>query len=264
MQNRLPPRLKRAIVGHNRRFRPGYSKLMSDRPPSSPKFAKPGATANQIVRVITDAWRSTNASLQRFSRQHGTAPWHAIGEEISVSIGRSGLAWGIGLHPPPPNPERRKQEGDGCAPAGVFAITTLFGEAGTDSAFAQSARLPYRCTSARLKCVDDPASRYYNQLIDQDKVNEVDWHSHEEMLRSDERYVIGAVIEHNAASCPGSGSCIFLHVWQAAGVPTAGCTAASLTDMTDICTWLDAARHPLIVQLPEAEYRRYREDWDLP
>lgn len=218
----------------------------------------------QILRVLAADWCSDTATLQRFTRQHRAQDWQAFGDEIPVSLGRSGLAWGIGLHPQPQAPERRKQEGDGCSPAGIFAITALFGEAEPESAFAQSARLPYRCASTRLKCIDDTASRYYNRVIDQETVDAVDWRSHEEMQRDDERYVIGAVIAHNAACLPGQGSCIFLHVWQAAGVPTAGCTAASLADMTEICGWLDAACNPLIVQLPEAEYRRRRKAWDLP
>lgn len=226
--------------------------------------ALPVAGACQMLRVVADEWSSTVATLRRFDRPHAAASWRAVGDDISVSLGRSGLAWGIGHHPPPRTAERRKREGDGCAPAGVFAITALFGEAGPESAFVQSARLPYRCASASLKCVDDPASRHYNRIMDEATVDIVDWQSHEDMLRDDERYVIGAVIAHNAAGRPGEGSCIFLHVWQAAGVPTAGCTAASLADMTEICGWLDAARHPVIVQLPAAEYRRRREAWRLP
>lgn len=222
------------------------------------------ANSCQILRVLAAEWRSSTAILQRFARRHRAQAWQAVGDEIPVSLGRSGLAWGIGLHPPAPASERAKREGDGCATAGIFTITALFGEAGPESAFVQSARLPYRCASAHLKCIDDAASRYYNQVIDQGTVDAVDWRSHEEMLRDDERYAIGAVIAHNAACQPGQGSCIFLHVWQAAGVPTAGCTAASLADMTEICAWLDATRNPLIVQLPEAEYRRHREAWGLP
>ena len=63
---------------------------------------------------------------------------------------------------------------------------------------------------------------------------------------------------------PGAGSCIFLHVWQDAAMPTAGCTAASLANMSEVCAWLDATANPLLVQLPQAEYIRYRQAWALP
>jgi L,D-peptidoglycan transpeptidase YkuD (ErfK/YbiS/YcfS/YnhG family) len=217
-----------------------------------------------VLLVVAEDWASTTATLHRFSREQPDSAWQTQGHAIQVSLGRAGLAWGIGLHPAPGSGEPVKREGDGCAPAGIFAITALFGAADAGSPLAQSARLPYLCATGDLKCIDDPASRYYNRVVDQRTVDAVDWHSHEEMRRNDERYAIGAVIAHNSACQPEAGSCIFLHVWQAAGVPTAGCTAAALADMTEICQWLDAAAHPLLVQLPAAEYRRFRADWCLP
>ena len=85
------------------------------------------------------------------------------------------------------------------------------------------------------------------------------------MLRADARYALGAVVAHNAAlPLAGCGSCIFLHVWQAPGVPTAGCTAMALADMSAIAGWLDGAATPVLVQLPQAEYERWRAAWGLP
>lgn len=224
----------------------------------------PLASSRQLLVVRAADWASTTARLQRFARDEPTAVWQAYGGAIKVSLGRAGLAWGSGLHHATGGDQPAKREGDGKAPAGIFAITELFGEAEAGSQFAQSARLPYRCATGDLKCIDDPASRYYNQVIDQREVDTVDWHSHENMLRDDERYAIGAVIAHNSACRPEAGSCIFLHVWQAEGMPTAGCTAAALADVTEICLWLDAAAAPLLVQLPQAEYDRYRQAWALP
>jgi L,D-peptidoglycan transpeptidase YkuD (ErfK/YbiS/YcfS/YnhG family) len=234
------------------------------RPPAPSTASNPLANAYQVLRVVAADWTSTTATLQRFAREHCAQDWQSVGRPVSVSLGRSGLAWGIGLNPATNVCERRKQEGDGCAPAGIFAITALFGDAAADSPFAQSARLPYRCATGDLKCVDDPASRYYNQMVDPRTVDAIDWHSHEEMRRNDERYAIGAVIAHNSDCRPGRGSCLFLHVWQAEGIPTAGCTAGSLADITEICAWLDTAANPLLVQLPDAEYRFHKAAWGLP
>jgi hypothetical protein len=47
-------------------------------------------------------------------------------------------------------------------------------------------------------------------------------------------------------------------------VPTAGCTALALADMSEIAGWLDGAAGPLLVQLPQAEYERLRAPWGLP
>ncbi|MCG2577267.1 hypothetical protein LZ012_09705 [Dechloromonas sp. XY25] len=224
----------------------------------------PLASSRQLLVVTASDWASTTATLQRYARDEPNAVWHAYGSPIKVSLGRAGLAWGSGLHPATGRGQPAKREGDGRAPAGIFAISALFGEANAGSPFAQSARLPYLCATGDLKCVDDPASRHYNRVVDQRTVDTVDWNSHEEMRRTDERYAIGAVIAHNSECRPAAGSCIFLHVWQAEGVPTAGCTAAALAELSEICLWLDAAACPLLVQLPAAEYRRYQVAWGLP
>jgi L,D-peptidoglycan transpeptidase YkuD (ErfK/YbiS/YcfS/YnhG family) len=229
-----------------------------------PATPSPLAGSRQLIRVLAADWQSTTAQLQRFARNRADAEWQPVGAAIPVTLGRSGLAWGLGLHPASAHAAACKREGDGCAPAGIFALTALFGTADPESQLAQSAGLPYRCATGDLKCVDDPASRHYNQIVDQSQVAEIDWTSCEDMRRPDTRYAIGAVVAHNPAHRPGAGSCIFLHVWQDAATPTAGCTAAALAEMTTVCTWLDAVARPLLVQLPQAEYDRHRQTWALP
>jgi L,D-peptidoglycan transpeptidase YkuD (ErfK/YbiS/YcfS/YnhG family) len=175
------------------------------------------------------------------------------------------LAWGRGLHAEVGGLLREKREGDGCAPAGIFPLTALFGYAATDSHFARAAKLPYMEATPDLKAIDDPSSQFYNQIVDQSVVAEPDWHSSEDMLRSDQRYAVGAVVAHNREPAePGAGSCIFMHVWEKEGAPTAGCTAMSLDDMTEIAGWLDGAASPVLVQLPQMEFERLRAGWQLP
>lgn len=182
---------------------------------------------------------------------------------MPVSLGRAGLAWGRGLHPALLG--RMKREGDGRAPAGIFAIGALFGYAAPDSPFARAVKLPYLHASANLKAIDDPASGHYNRIVDRTAIAQPDWASCEDMLRDDSRYAVGAVVGHNVAPVvAGAGSCIFLHVWAAPGVATAGCTAMSLADMTQVAGWLDGACMPLLVQLPRAAYACLRGPWGLP
>lgn len=224
----------------------------------------PTAVSCQLLVVIAEDWASTLGRLQRFVRSGVDRPWQLVGLPVAVSLGKSGLAWGRGLHPLP-LAGRLKQEGDGRAPAGVFAITALFGEGGADCPLARAAKLPYLAATDDLKAIDDPASAYYNRIIDQSAIARPDWLWCEGMRRGDRRYEVGAVLAHNAEPVlPGAGSCIFLHVWEAAGVPTAGCTAMALADMSELAGWLDGAAAPLLVQLPQAEYERLRESWALP
>jgi L,D-peptidoglycan transpeptidase YkuD (ErfK/YbiS/YcfS/YnhG family) len=220
------------------------------------------ASSRQLLLVVAPDWNSSIAHLQRFERIAGAEGWLPLGPVIPVSLGRSGLAWGRGLHSKIEGAEKR--EGDGCAPAGVFAITALFGDASADSPLSRTAKLPYLPASPDLKAIDDPASAFYNRIVDQSTVTS-DWSSCEDMRRSDGRYAVGAVVAHNSEpAVPGAGSCIFLHVWESEGAPTAGCTAMALADMTEIAGWLDVDAMPVLVQLPQAEYGARHVAWGLP
>lgn len=216
----------------------------------------PTRHSTQLLCVLAEHEDATTGHLQAFERPPG-GPWQAVGEVIPVTLGRSGLAWGRGLHPAQPG--RQKQEGDGRAPVGVFALTALFGATPNGDY-----RLPYHPAHPDLKCVDDPASRHYNCLVDA-RHTPRDWASCEDMLRADARYALGAVVAHNSnPPLPGAGSCIFLHVWESPGAPTAGCTAMSLAHMRQLAHWLDAARQPVLAQLAEADYAALQVAWDLP
>lgn len=231
--------------------------------PESPLPAVLPATCRQLLLVTAAGWASDAGELRCFDREGRGGTWRAHGATLPVSLGRCGLAWGRGLQPAEQGPQ--KCEGDGKGPAGVFAITALFGYAAADSEVARAAKLPYLPASPSLVCVDDPASSYYNRIVDRATLVAPDWVSAEEMRRADARYELGAVLGHN---CPavqvGAGSCVFLHVWEAPGVATAGCTAMALADMRVLAGWLDGAAEPLLVQLPRDEYEARRDVWGLP
>lgn len=234
-----------------------------DRKSTTPAADSPLAASRQLLRVVADDWTSTTAQLRRFARAAPDAEWTPVGDAIDVSLGQSGLAWGIGLHRAVGADAPQKREGDRRAPAGIFAITALFGAA--DHPLARSAKLPYFAATDDLKAIDDPASRYYNRIVDRSTVAKIDWQSHEDMRRDDGCYAVGAVVAHNSPNpVAGAGSCVFIHVWKNPGVPTAGCTAGALADIAEVCAWLDGAASPLLVQLPHAEYARYQAAWALP
>lgn len=234
--------------------------------PSQQLLRQPiGAGTHQLVVVVTPDWNAISGTLYRFARTGTDVTWRAVGEPIPVVVGRTGLAWGIGVadwRTAAAAGEPVKREGDGRSPAGVFALGTAFGFAPGDSVGAL--RVAYQMLTPETECVDDRRSVHYNTLVERAATMPVDWSSAEHM-RSISEYSLGMVVDHNAQSpTPGGGSCVFLHVWDGPGVPTTGCTAMPVDRLTTVIRWLDAAQAPLLVELPRAVYDRRRHAWAMP
>jgi len=237
--------------------------LLACAQPAAGKTPAPLARARQLVLVTTRGWDDVPGTLRRFERKGARGRWAQVGREVPVAVGRNGLGWGVGVIDAGGTAEGPiKKEGDGKAPAGVFALGSAFGFA----PFREAAwlRVPYIPLTPTVECVDDTASRHYNLIVDRLAVGDFDWNSSERM-RSVEGYRWGLVVRHNAAPpVAGRGSCIFLHIWAGPGRGTAGCTAMAEERLTELLRWLDPPRLPLLVQLPETEYVRLRDAWRLP
>jgi L,D-peptidoglycan transpeptidase YkuD (ErfK/YbiS/YcfS/YnhG family) len=217
--------------------------------------------STQLVLVITRDWDANQGTLQTFRRESGQ--WVATKESFSISLGRAGSAWGVGLHDAQPGPQKR--EGDGRSPAGAFAIGPAFGYAER-----ASFGIPYRAMTEFDFCIDVNDSPLYNRIVDARSVGrEAVAQSTEPMRRDihangDVRYQLGFVIQHNPRNVSGQGSCIFAHLWGAPGQTTAGCTAMDEDAMRDLLGWLDDSAEPVFVLLPIDEYRRVAAAWGLP
>ena len=224
--------------------------------------ATPLDEARQLIVVTSPSWDTPSGRLQAFERTD--SGWKAHGEGFNVSLGRTGSAWGIGLHPQQ-HDGPQKLEGDGRSPAGIFTIGPAFG-------YAEHIRsaLPYQAMLTTSYCMDVPASPLYNRIVDAAEVGTDAVKGSSEAMRldlhndGDRRYREGFVIEHNPANIPGQGSCIFAHLWRTPGEATAGCTAMEPHQMTHLLAWLTPAAKPLFVLLPVAEYKRLQRDWQLP
>lgn len=229
-------------------------------------------SSRQMIVVTTRSWQATTGLLHRFERT--PEGWSPVGEAVRVNVGRSGLAWGRGLHRTVRRwAEPYKEEGDGAAPAGVFLLTGAFGYAES-----LATGLPYHASQPSSVCVDDTTSAYYNRVFDPEATAvRPDWTSRETMRRRDSLYAMGVTVAHNGptadaswaeavgpAPVPGGGSCIFLHVERGPGVPTAGCTSMPAPALAEVLAWLDADAHPVLVQLPGIVYRAWRSRWRLP
>jgi len=225
--------------------------------------AGPLTGVQQLLLVVPSDWKEVSTRLVCFERTNSSGEWRKCGRTISVVIGRNGLGWGTGLHPTNHLEGPSKREGDGKSPAGIFRLSGAFGYA--ELASVKWIRLPYvQCTSA-LECVDDPQSAHYNSTIERSKVAKPDWQSFEHMKRNDDLYRLGIFVDHNAhPAVAGRGSCIFIHIWEGRGIGTSGCTAMAPERLEELLEWLDPSKHPVLVQLPNSEYFRWRRAWELP
>ncbi len=179
--------------------------------------------------------------------QRGSVGWEIQREWTPVSLGRTGLGIGIGLHPPGLHgPEKR--EGDKRAPAGIFPLEFSFGTKNYSSSV-----FPYRRATKDDFWVDDADSRYYNQWVRIGEPGlEKDWQSAETLRRADGIYDYAIVVGHNRLRVvPGSGSAIFMHAWYGPGVPTIGCTAMDKGIVKSLVQWLEIGKRPVLIQGPE-------------
>ena len=211
--------------------------------------------SGQLIVVTSRNWDDIQGTAQRYERDAKT--FRKVGDAFPVVVGKNGMGWGKGLGSVEAVEGPVKREGDGKAPAGIFKLGTAFGyDTSADT------RLPYLALTPTTECVDDSQSSRYNELVDGAAITK-DWNSSERM-RNEEGYRKGIFIEHNSPATAASGSCIFFHVWRAPTSPTAGCTAMDQADIAALLKWLDPRESPLLVQMPEAQYERFREGWKLP
>jgi L,D-peptidoglycan transpeptidase YkuD (ErfK/YbiS/YcfS/YnhG family) len=167
----------------------------------------------QLVVVVTAGLSADHGELRRY--ENSGDGWHQIGRMVPVAIGEGGLTFD-------------KKEGDRKSPAGKFKVGREY-------------------DAAPLVCVDDPASRDYNSIVEQG--------SGEDMRM----YRKAIVIDFNPKRIRGKGSCVFLHDGES---PTVGCTAMKPDALDEISAWLKPGAE--IVQLPQGEYDKLRKKWHLP
>ncbi len=124
-----------------------------------------------------------------------------------------------------------KVEGDKCTPKGIFDIGFAFGTDDIDTSY------EYRKITSKSYWVDDFSSKYYNQWVEKDHIENCDWNSAEKLDSFPGRYDCALVIEYNTKNTiPGAGSAIFLHCGYK---NTRGCLAIDKSDMNSLIQMLD-------------------------
>jgi len=216
--------------------------------------------SRQLIVVVTSGWDDVQATLYAYEKQHGR--WVLQFSHAAV-VGAKGLGAGDGIVPVPMPGAPVKKEGDLKAPAGIFSIGAAFGYApGNDAPFIKNRYIQAKDT---VICVDDAHSTYYNKIISADTATTRDWSSFEHMHLTKDYYKWGLFVAHNSPNAvPGHGSCIFIHIWGNANEGTEGCTAMEENNMVTLLHWVDAAKKPLLVQMPADEYKAVMAKYGLP
>jgi L,D-peptidoglycan transpeptidase YkuD (ErfK/YbiS/YcfS/YnhG family) len=214
----------------------------------------------QLLVSIAPDWNSSTGTLIGLQRT-ADGDWKPTFGPIPVLFGKNGLAWGRGIHGTE-GKGRAKVERDLRAPAGVFALGTIYTY---DQALPKGATTPFHTVTAADAWVDDPSLPEYNRHIAVDLKNPPPWFEKQRMRHNDFAYRWLVEIRHNAdPPKPGFGSAIFFHVRRGETRPTAGCTTMAQADLLALIRWLRPEAHPHYALLPRAEYARLWKPWDLP
>lgn len=219
--------------------------------------------SKQLLVVTTKNWNAVNGQMQRYERKNKRHSWKAVGAPIPIVVGKNGLAWNPALKQEEKLKGPTKREGDLRAPAGVFAVGPAFGFA---PGYIKNIKLPYTQLIGTSVCVDDPNSKFYNQLLNTDKIHHPDWRRSEQMRQMPE-YLWGINIAYNTPQpVVGNGSCVFMHIWKqpSGGMGTEGCVAMAEPNVEELLTWLTPAKKPLIVMMPLQQYKTLQKNWHMP
>lgn len=232
--------------------------LAASRPPLIAVDALPEDITQLVVSIAHD-WDASHGKLQQLERTR--EGWRAVSDVVPVLYGKGGLAWGRGVLGTD-EPGRRKVEGDGRAPAGVFAIGTLFGYDATAPA---GAALPYHQVTDADAWVEDPTLPEYNRHVIIDPAHPPPWFERERMKLHDPAFLWRVEIRHNAGPIePGAGSAIFFHIRRGPNYRTAGCTTMTEENLLGLIQWLRPEANPHYLLLPWNEYKARVDAWKLP
>jgi L,D-peptidoglycan transpeptidase YkuD (ErfK/YbiS/YcfS/YnhG family) len=228
--------------------------------PATAGAVDPGV--RQLIVAIAPSWDSMQGHLQRFHRDGPGQEWQPDSDPIPVLFGKNGLAWGRGLEPTPAD-GLHKHERDGRAPAGLFAIGTIYTY---DAALPPGADYPFHQVTDADAWVDDVTSPDYNRFVTiPDPAHPPAWFEKAKMRQGDFAYRWLVEIRANSdPPAPGEGSAIFFHIRRGEKRPTSGCTTMAEPDLARLVSWLRAADHPEYALLPASEYARLWQSWGLP
>lgn len=222
-------------------------------------------SCTQAIVGVSSGWNSSHVTLTLYEKKKGL--WQPVIKPWQGRLGKSGLAWGKGLHTNPKHHAPIKVEGDKRAPAGIFKLGGAYGYA---SQITRNKQLPYRQISTRDLWVEDRTSPYYNRHLVLKHEPKTTWEKKAQMRQGDYAHSLKLYIGHNDAllggqATPGQGSAIFFHIWRGGGSKsTAGCTTMQEGKLKQMIAAVNPSKNPVYVLLPQKEYQSYRSAWKLP
>jgi L,D-peptidoglycan transpeptidase YkuD (ErfK/YbiS/YcfS/YnhG family) len=124
--------------------------------------------------------------------------------------------------------KRKKKEGDGVTPQGVFQLIKLFYR--SDKINNIQTSLKKIKIKKNMGWCDDPTSRYYNKQIKLPSK-----FGYEKLYRSDRLYDLIIVLNYNInPTIKNKGSAIFIHVAHKNFKKTKGCIALNKNDLLSL------------------------------
>lgn len=218
----------------------------------------------QVIVGVAKGWNDSHVHLNLLEKINGQ--WVSVAGPYDGRLGRSGLVWGLGLTMPPSG-GTQKQEGDWRSPAGVFALGAVYSTVAQPE---MNRKWAYRRVTPNDLWVEDVSSPHYNKHLVLSSPAATPWEKAQQMKQTDYPHSLKLFIRHNAVGDAGrpvrnAGSSIFFHIWRDGGkAPTAGCTTMSEPTLRALIRWLDPARVPVYILLPQEEYLKLRKAWGLP
>lgn len=176
----------------------------------------PLADARRLVLVTTQTMNDTTASMRLYERTSPAEPWRARDAAEPALIGRAGMGWSRFFVRLARRGEPIKVEGDKRAPAGIYSIGRSFGTVA-------SSRPGHLQVTSDTICVHDLKSPAYNTIASRARLGPAV--SAENMSRALPMYRRGLLVDYPTDAKKQAGSCIFIHVWRAPTMGTAGCVS---------------------------------------
>ena len=217
----------------------------------------------QLLVATTSDNNTHRGQLWVFHKPQANSKWQPslFSKPIPILLGSNGLAWGRGSLLNPKG--QTKKERDGKAPAGCFAIGKLYGYAPKPPA---GTAIAYHQVGKWDAWPDDPTNPYYNRHVVIDPKRGIPkWFDKQKMRHGDFAYEWLLEIRHNSdPPIAGDGSVIFFHIRRGPDRATSGCTTMEKANLVKIIQWLRPSGHPHYILLPDSDYKRLKNHWELP